>query len=203
MAEQPPAAMAAPVLMAPEMNSTALLTPSCPGALFAAKSKKTLATISLLALSSQSKFLVGVNLLSYLSMCVYKYALDVISKKPFMVKRKKLQELGNPGAFTRDGHPFIFLTKVCKEHDLSAGGSKAELSNCLLRYYFSKPIRVPDYVSRHFPHGEWLKAKERDLALSSDIEFLWDNCLPPRTDPAVDDNNSSDNTSFGHWSTQQ
>ena len=128
-------------------------------------------------------------------MCVYKYALDVISKKPFMVKRKKSQELGTPGALSRDSHPYIFLTEVCKEHDLSAGGSKVELSNRLLNYYFSDPTRVPEYVSRHFPHGEWLKAKERDLALSSDIEFLCDNCLPPRTDPAVDDDDSSDDTS--------
>ena len=104
--------------------------------------------------SSQSKFHVGVNLPSYLSMCVYKDALDVISKKPFMVKRKKSQELGTPGALSRDSHPYIFLTEVCKEHDLSAGGSKVELSNCLLNYCFSDPTRVPEYVSRHFPHGE-------------------------------------------------
>jgi hypothetical protein len=60
---------------------------------------------------------------------------------------------------------------------------------------FPTPTGVPDYVSRHFPRGEWLKAKEGDLALSSDIEFLCDNCLPPTTDPAVDDGDSSDDTS--------
>ena len=62
--------------MAPEMNSTALSTPSRPRALIAATSENTGRAPSLPTPSSQSKFHVGVNLPSYLSMCVYKYALS-------------------------------------------------------------------------------------------------------------------------------
>jgi hypothetical protein len=195
MAEQPPAAMSASVLLMltpPAMNSTSLTTPSrTHQALLAATSP----TPSLLTPMSHSKFHVGVNLPSYLSMCVYKYALDVSSKKTFMVKRKKLQELGNSGSTSRDGCPFIFLTTMCKEHNLSSRGSKVEMSDCLLHFYFSDPTRVPDNKSSHFPHGEWLKAKERDLALTTDIDRLCVGCLPQTTDQALDLDDSSDDTS--------
>jgi hypothetical protein len=124
MAEQPPAAMTAlPLVMAsttydisqqegaaPATTHPApgdATTPSQNRMSFALTGKNTSPT-----LPSSAKFHVGVHLPSYLSMCVYKFLLSVLSKKPFLVKRKKSQQLGSPGSTTKEGRLYIFLSKM-------------------------------------------------------------------------------------------
>jgi hypothetical protein len=175
MAEHSPAATAATALMTPstsrqEESTTATTTPKASNA----------------TSSPRAKMHVGMNLPGFLSMCIYRFLPTVLSKNPFQLKRKKSQELGSQGAMSKDGRPYIFLNEVCEAHDLPKSGSKQDVVDRLMRYFFEDPIRVPEYVSAHFPEGEWLKASNRDSTLVKDIDALCAD-FPMATAPVVED----------------
>ena len=153
---------------------------------------------------SPAKFHVGVNLPSYLSMCTYKFLLSVLSKKPFLVKRKNTQQIGSTGSLTKEGRPFIFLSEMCKTYNLPIfRQSKVAMTDGLLRYVYEDPDRVPDYVRDHFPVGEWLKAKNKDISLAKDIVLLCQDYLGVVVHTDHDNSSSSDDDSIGSTSSRK
>lgn len=185
MAEQSPAAEAATALM---------MTPSISRQEEASTTATTTPKASNATSSPRAEMHVGMNLPGFLSMCIYRFLPTVLSKSPFQLKRKspfqlkrkKSQELGSQGAMTKDGRPYIFLNEVCEAHDLPKSGSKQDVLDRLLRYFFEDPVRVPEYVSVHIPEGEWLKASNKDATLVKDIDALCAD-FPMETAPVVED----------------
>ena len=125
MAEQ---SLSAGGVLPPETSDTAVVT---------AASAVTTPKVSAKKTSFHFVISVGSQLLpGFLSMCIFRFLPGILSKRPFQLKRKKSQELGSQSATSKNGAPYIFLNELCESYDLPKSGSKHEVMERLIKYYF-------------------------------------------------------------------
>jgi hypothetical protein len=126
-------------------------------------------------------------------MCIFRFLPSILSKSPFQLKRKKSQELGSQSATSKNGAPYIFLNELCESYDLPKSGSKHEVMERLIKYYFFHAEHVPASVIEQFPKGEWQKASRKDSSIQKEIDELCEN-LAVETDPIMNDDNDENSS---------